>query len=113
MVGQLPSTWPVLFSLEKLLNLSNLTIVIAQRILSTIPCLLQKPLKRVASCKISSLPPPRFEKDKSITMALEVLVPSWVVEVKMGIRLLYPKATSYFSWSLCFFFLKYRYKIIF
>jgi hypothetical protein len=31
------------------------------------------------------MPPPRFEKDKSITMALEVLVPSWVVEVKMGI----------------------------
>jgi hypothetical protein len=49
------------------------------------------------------MPPPRFEKDKSITMALEVLVPSWVVEVKMGIRLLYPKATSYFSWPLFFF----------
>jgi len=49
------------------------------------------------------MPPPRFEKDKSIIMALEVLGPSWVVEVKMGIRLLYPKATSYFSWSLFFF----------
>ncbi|KAJ7004529.1 hypothetical protein NC653_009391 [Populus alba x Populus x berolinensis] len=104
MVGQLPSTWPVLFSLEKLLNLSNLTIVIAQRILPTIPCLLaSETIEGVASCKIRSLPPPRFEKDKSITMALEVLVPSWVVEVKMGIRLLSPKATSYFSWSLCFF----------